>query len=257
MRKTLISSTIAYVMAMCVVILLHETSHAVAGILQGSTAIQAPFAVDYDPPLATNASVVASMTGPLFSLVTGLLAMLVNPFGNRPFWRMAWGWYAFLSAEEGFGYFTIAGIIKAGDTGTALGLLNAPGWTYWACFVFGVGGLFFLAWRFARVGVSVSTDLNHMRNFCVWAWIAGTVVSTLLTVLHVVITPGVLPASIVAVVIGAASLGVFAPMSMMFKRRLGYAMEQPTLPNLPVAGLVVIIVIEVVNLLLTRTPHWG
>lgn len=123
--------------------------------------------MDYDPPLGLTASVTASMTGPIFSLVTGLLAGLVNPFAARPFWRMAWAWFAFLSAEEGFGYFTIAGIIKAGDTGSALNTLGAPGWTYWACFVFGIAGLFLLAFPFARVGVSVSTDVDRMRAFCV------------------------------------------------------------------------------------------
>ena len=239
------------------VILLHEGSHAVAGILQGAMAIQSPFSVDYDPSLGQSASVIASMTGPIFSLVTGLLAGLVNPFARHPFWRMAWGWFAFLSAEEGFGYFTIAGIIKAGDTGTALSILDAPGWTYWACFVFGIAGLFLLAFRFAGVGVSVSVDVDRMRAFCVWPWIAGTVISTLLMLVYVLLTPGVPSDAVVAVLIGAASLGVFAPMSMMFRRRRPFATHVRPLPAIPVVGLIVIAVTVVINLLLTRTPHWG
>ena len=144
-RAMLWNSTVAYVVAQMLVIILHEGAHTVAGVLQGYQAVQFTGQVRFTPDQTTTAQVVTALAGPLFSLVSGLIAMRFRPFRGHGFAQLLWVWAAFISAEEGFGYFTIAPLIKAGDTGAALAALNAPGWVGWVCMAFGIAGLFYLA----------------------------------------------------------------------------------------------------------------
>jgi hypothetical protein len=250
----LLNSTVAFIVAGSLTILLHETSHAIAGIALGAQAIQSPFAVDYLPALTDHQQVLTALTGPIFSLVSGLVAMQFRLF--RGFWTLVWGWFGVLSAEEGFGYFTIAGIVRVGDTGTAMKLLQAPHWTYWLCFVVGIAGLFLLAWRFSGFVVAVSRDVSDERAICVWPWIYGTLSLTALMAVYVLLTPGVSSAAVVAVMAGVVAIGVFAPMSMMFSKR-PLATSALAVPVRPRAGLVLLAVLIVLNLALTRQLHWG
>src|SRR5690349_18347856 len=127
-RSMLWNSTVAFVVAQMVVIVLHESAHAVTGLLQGYRAIQFAGEVRFTPEEATGALVVTALAGPVFSLVTGLVAMMFRPFRGRGFAELLWAWLAFLSAQEGFGYLTIAPLMADGDTGAALDALHAPGW---------------------------------------------------------------------------------------------------------------------------------
>jgi hypothetical protein len=190
------NSTLAFLVAASATILLHETSHAVAGITLGAHAIQSPFDVEYRLDLTSNQQVITALTGPIFSLVTGL------------------------------------------------------------CFLVGIGGLFLIAWRFSRFVVTFSRDVGDERAICMWPWIYGTVGLTALMAVCVALTPGVSPAAVVAVMAGAASIGVFAPMSMMFSKQ-PVATSALAVPAPPRAGLVVLAVLIVLNLALTRQLRWG
>jgi len=130
------NSTVAFVVAQMVVVLLHESAHTVAGLLQSYRATQFAGEVRFSPEQSTTAQVVTALAGPIFSLVSGLVAMMFRPFRGRGFAQLLWAWFAFLSAEEGFGYFTIAPIFTSGDTGAALAALGAPGWVGWLCTAF-------------------------------------------------------------------------------------------------------------------------
>ncbi len=125
-RSMLWSSTVAFVVAQMVVIVLHESAHAVTGLLQGYRATQFAGEVRFTPEQAATALVVTALAGPAFSLVTGLVAMMFRPFRGHGFAELLWAWFAFLSAQEGFGYLTIAPLISGGDTGAALTALHAP-----------------------------------------------------------------------------------------------------------------------------------
>lgn len=199
---------------------------------------------------------ITALTGPLFSLVSGLVAMQFRLFRARPFWMLAWAWLGVLSAEEGFGYFTIAGIVKAGDTGTALDLLEARGWSYWLCFVVGVGGLFLLAWRFSHFVTTLSRDITDKRAICVWPWLYGTIALTAPMAVYVLLTADIPAGSVVAVMAGAVAIGVFAPMSMMFSRQ-ALASSSLAVPERPKPGLILLAVLIVLNLALTRQLHLG
>ncbi|MGV8909887.1 MAG: hypothetical protein ACOH1Y_12965 [Propionicimonas sp.] len=252
------NSTVAYVLAQTVVIMLHEGAHTVAGRLLGYGATQFTGQVSFTPePTATAAVVTIAMAGPLFSLASGLVAMRFRPFRGHGFAQLLWIWMAFLSAEEGFGYFFIAPIIQAGDTGTALAALAAPDWVGWLCGVVGVAGLIFLARRFAVAGARHTRDLYEMRAFCYYPWIIGTVSVVLLAALYLALTAGTPPDAAFAILIGAGSLGVFAPMAMIWWAKASPQKELLELP-VPRAGLVALVVLVLVNvIILTPGLHFG
>ncbi len=248
-RAMLWNSTVAYVLAQMLVIVVHEGAHTVAGVLQGYQATQFTGQVRFSPHQTTTALVVTALAGPLFSLVSGLVAMRFHPFRRHGFSQLVWVWAAFLSAEEGFGYLTIAPIIQTGDTGAALAALNAPGWVAWACLPFGIAGLFFLARQFAVRGVRFTRDLYEIRAFCFYPWLIGTGVSVALNAAFLAFTPGTSIDAVVAIMAGSASLGVFAPMAMMFWQRVNTSKE-PLQLGVPRAGVAAAVVLALINLLI-------
>ncbi len=251
------NSSVAYVLANMLVIILHEGAHTVAGVLQGYRATQFTGEVRFTPDQPASALAVTALAGPLFSLVSGLLAMAFRPFRGHGFAQLLWVWAAFLSAEEGFGYFTIAPIITAGDTGAALAALAAPWWVGWVCMAFGIAGLFFLARQFAVRGVRFARDLFEIRAFCYYPWLIGTGVSVALSAAYLALTPGTSSDAVFAILIGSASLGVFAPMAMMFWQKVTTPKELLEL-GLPRAGITAAIAVALGNLLiLTRGIHFG
>ncbi len=257
-RSMLWNSAVAYVLAQSVVIMLHEGAHTLTGRLLGYGATQFTGQVRFTPePTSTLAVVAIAMAGPLFSLVSGLIAMWFRPFRGRGFAQLLWIWVAFLSAEEGFGYFFIAPIITGGDTGTALAALAAPDWVDWACFVVGVAGLVFLARQFAVRGARHTRDLYEMRAFCFYPWIIGTVSAVLLGALYLSLTARTRPAGAFVILIGSATLGVFAPMAMIWWDKVSAEKELLEL-RMPRAGLVALALLVLVNVLvLTRGLQIG
>ena len=257
-RSMLWNSTVAYVLAQTVVIVLHEGAHTVTGRLLGYGATQFTGQVRFTPePTATSAVVTIAMAGPLFSLASGLVAMWFRPFRGHGLAQLLWIWAAFLSAEEGFGYFFIAPIITTGDTGTALAALAAPDWVGWACLVVGVAGLVFLARQFAVRGARHTRDLYEMRAFCYYPWIIGTVSAILLAALYLALTAGTEPDAAFAILIGTATLGVFAPMAMIWWDKVSPEKELLEL-RMPRAGLVALALLVLVNVLvLTRGLQIG
>lgn len=252
------NSTVAFVVAHMVVIVLHESAHAVTGLLQGYRATQFAGEVRFTPEQTTRALVLTALVGPLFSLVSGLLAMMFRPFRGRGFGELLWAWIAFLSAQEGFGYLTIAPIITTGDTGVALSALRAPGWVGWLCTAIGLAGTLFLAWRFAVVGVRFTRDLYEIRAFCFYAWLIATGVLVVLSAVQLAITPGTSIGAIVAIMAGSASLGVFAPMAMSFWRRVRVRKELLDLAPVPRAGIAAVVALALLNILvLSRGVHLG
>ena len=260
-RATLIrNSVVAFVTGATIMILLHESSHAVAGALLGYRPIQLPFAVSYVPDPTPSAAAATAITGPVFSLVSGLLGVVVDrlarPFRRRPYWRLVWLWTVFASLQEGFGYFLIAGIAPAGDTAQAFTLWGLPTWTFFAATAFGIGGQFLTAWLFATPVSELSASLGDKRAIAVWPWIWGTIVVVVLTMVYVLLSPSIAAGDLFAVLAGAVAIGVYAPMSMMFGRDRCLADASLMLPKHPRGGYVLLGVLIVVNLLLTRAMWW-
>lgn len=251
---------VAFVTGATIMILLHESSHAVTGALLGYQPTQLPFAVTFTPDQPPMAAAVTAFTGPVFSLVTGLIGVvidrLVQPFENRPYWRLVWLWTVFASLQEGFGYFLITGIAPAGDTAQAFTLWALPTWTFYAAAAFGVGGQFLTAWLFAPPVSRLSATLSDKRAIAVWTWAWGTPVVLVLMVAYVLLSPGIGAGGVFAVLAGAVAIGVYAPMSMMFGSRRFLAASSPSLPRRPLAGYVVLAALVGVNLILTTGVWW-
>jgi len=243
------NSTVAYVVAQMLVIVLHESAHTVAGLLQGYQATQFTGEVRFAPDQTPTAHVITALAGPFFSLVSGLVAVRLRPFRGRGFPQLLWVWFAFLSAEEGFGYLTISPLVTDGDTGAALAELHAPVWVGWVCMAAGIAGLVFLARQFAVPVVRFARDLYETRAFCVHAWLLGTAISVALNAAFLARTPGTSAGAIFAIMLGAASLGVFAPMAMMFRQKVPTGKE-PLQLGIPRAGIITAVVLALVNLLL-------
>ena len=255
-RATLWNSTVAFVVAQMVVIVLHESAHAVTGLLQGYGAIQFSGEVRFTPEQTTRALVITALAGPAFSLVSGLVAMMFRPFRGLGFAELLWAWFAFLSAQEGFGYLTIAPLIAGGDTGAALSALHAPGWVGWLCASIGLAGTVFLARRFAVVGVRFTRDLHEIRAFCFYPWLIATGILVTLSAVQLAITPGTSAGAVVAIMAGSASLGIFAPMAMSFWQRVSVRKELLDLAPVPVPGIAAAVALALFNILvLSRGVH--
>lgn len=260
-RATLIRlGVVAFVTGVTIMVLLHESSHAVAGALLGYHPTQLPFAVTYLPEPATADAAVTAITGPLFSLISGFalygIDRAVRPFRQWSYWRLVWLWTVFASIEEGFGYFTIAGLAPAGDTAQAFALWGLPGWTYFAATAFGVGGLFLTARMFADPVVELSSSISDRRAISVWPWLYGTIAGVVLMGIYVLLSPGIGLGGVAAVMAGAIAVGVYAPMSMMFRKGQVLAGTSPRLPRHPVAGYVLLAGLIGLNLILTRGWIW-
>ncbi len=261
-RGTLIrNGVVAFVTGATIMILLHETSHAVAGAVLGYGPTQLPFAVGYTPEPPAGAAALTAIAGPLFSLVTGFglyaVDRRIRPFRARPYVRLVWLWTLFASLQEGFGYFMIAGLVPAGDTARAFTLWDLPTWMFFAATAFGIGGLFLTARLFADPVIELSSSITDRRAISVWPWLYGTIGLVLLMGLYVVASPAVGAGDVVAVMAGAVAVGVYAPMSMMFRSGQVGASEPPRLPRHPTAGYVLLGVLVLVNLILTRGWLWS
>jgi hypothetical protein len=242
------NATVAYVLAQMLVIVLHESAHALAGLVQGYQATQYTGEVRFAPEQSSSALILTALAGPVFSLSSGLVAMRIRPFGGRGFAQLLWIWLAFLSAEEGFGYLIIAPTVPVGDTGTVLTELHAPSWVGWVVMVVGIGGLVFLAQQFAGRVARHCRDFFEFRAWCFQSWILGTFVTVALQAAFLALTPGTSAGAVVAIMIGAASLGLFAPMAMMFRPGAINGAEQLAL-GVPLGGILAAAFLALVNLL--------
>ena len=103
-RHLILGSSLGLVIGATIMILLHESAHAVSGALAGSRPTQLPFAVDDTPALPVDADIVTTLAGPVFSLVSGLFGNVIDwiavPLRERPFWRMVWLWFVFVVIRD-------------------------------------------------------------------------------------------------------------------------------------------------------------
>lgn len=252
--------SVAFTIGASVMILLHEASHAVAGLVLGHHPLQLPFAVDYRPALNSAAQGVTAITGPLFSLVSGMIGVVIDrtvrPLRSRPFARLVWLWLVFTSLQEGFGYFTIAALGDVGDTAVALHAWGAPDWAFVAAAVFGVGGQVLAAWLFSEPLRRMCRSVDDRRDLTVWAWLLGTGAMLALMTLYVLAAPAFRLDAKVTVLAGAVSLGVFAPMSMMFGPRRNTAADRLPPARPPLAGWIALAALVAFNLSLLLGWLW-
>jgi len=241
----LVNSTVAFVGALFLSITLHELAHGLTALAFGvKPTVYAAY--ETHPPLSSGREAVVAVAGPLFSLVSGLIALLV-PRRGRGFWRLFTIWFGVLSIQSFFGYLMTGPFVPYGDIGHAFRLLHAPGVAYVVVFVVGVLGTFALG-RFLTEQLLELTDgegqvrAAQLRQFAFFTWIAGVVLALLLSVSSDLFSRnGIFEAAAIF------AAGIPALMARVFMRRLsvrgvGFA------GGLPWAGIVLLAVLTVLRL---------
>lgn len=259
-RQIILGSSLGFVIGATIMIFLHETAHAVAAAVQGYHPTQIPFAVAYTPPPPVVPHVIVALAGPIFSVLSGLLGIVVDrfvvPFRARPFWRMVWLWTLFASVQEGLGYLQVTALLRAGDTAQALNLLEAPPIAYVIFTIVGWALLPVTAWLFAHRIRGLASSESDKSALAVWPWLIGTGGLLVLDTVYVLLSPVSEPEVIFAVLAGAVGIGVYAPISMMFGGKRFGATASPSMPWPPAAGLILLAALVALNLVLTQGWFW-
>ncbi|MET0692428.1 MAG: hypothetical protein ABWY56_00780 [Propionibacteriaceae bacterium] len=244
-RALLANSTLAFVLAAMVNDTLHELAHAVAGLAQGLTPTVSPFSVSYLPEGTDSQQIVTAAAGPLFSLVLGLVLMVVARSWGRGLVRLFFLWLSFMGVMNFVGYCFIAPFARVGDTGQVLSLLGAPGWAYVLVALVGVAGQFWLAYRFAGQVKRYARTVAAERQLAFIAWILGTLIMIALTTVEVVAMRAE-PAHVFVVVFYSCAVGIFGPMQFIFRARFSAGNETLELRPVNAVGIVVTVLVAVV-----------
>lgn len=248
-RTLTANATVAFVLAALVTGFSHEIAHAVAALVQGANPVVSPFSVSYpDGGRTPTEEIVTALAGPLFSLVVGLVLMVVARSWGSGLVRLFWMWLAFMGVMNFVGYCVIAPFGDVGDTGHALALLAAPGWVSIVVFLVGVAGQFLLARRFAVEVKRYAADLGAERRLTNTPWMIGTAVVIVLTAVEVLLLSA--PAEQTVVVLAySVAVGIFAPMQFIFHGRVSNTYEDLVLAP-PRTGLVVLVVVAAALIIL-------
>lgn len=253
LNSRLVNSAVAFALAVLVATTLHEVAHAVAGVLQGRSPELFAFSVDQGP--GTEAQrLVTALTGPLFSLVSGLLILCIPMRGVAPFWRLCWLWLGLASVQSFNGYLITGPLVTAGDIGNAWRLLDVPGIVPWVGFVVGWVLTYLLGRHAAGRFGELLDDPDRVRTdlpaIAIYGWLVGTA-------LAVVLSLGVLGAGGVsfeiaffsALALMAAGVCV-AFVGLHVPRALAAIGSSPVVFGVPVAGFVALLAVAVLRQLL-------
>jgi hypothetical protein len=245
----LASSALALTLAAPIAVTLHELAHAVAGLLLGVDADLRPNSVSYVPELAADGQVLTAAAGPVFSLVFGVVVLLLGRKVGGGFLRLLLLWTGLVSMQNFAGYLLIAPFARAGDSGQVMALLGAPAGAYVAPVVLGVA-LTLLNARFLAGQVTrYARSQDELRHLVLLPWLVGTAITVVLTLLDVWIS-GIGLADVVVVVAGGIAVAIFAPVFTFFYRPLHPPYEELRLrmPVVPLAVTVVLVVLIAVVL---------
>ncbi len=238
------NASVAFVLAAMVTSLVHELAHAVAGLIVGLIPTVSPFSVSFVPDPTRTQALVTAAAGPGFSLVLGLVLVVVARSWGSGFVRLFWMWLAFMSVMNFVGYLVIAPIAPAGDTGQFLELLGSPTLVTIALSLVGVAGQFLLARRFA-VEVKRYTDgVGEERQLALVSWAIGTPIVVVLVVAELFLLHAP-PEHVFPVAMYAVAVGIFSPMQFIFSSRVTNTRDTLSLRPVPVLALVVTVLTAV------------
>jgi hypothetical protein len=175
-RLLLVNSTIAFAIALPLMITIHEFAHALASSVQGLRPVVYPGQVVNQVVGTTDQQVVHLLAGPIGSLLLGVVILMVAP-AVRGFWGLFLLWFGALNVQEFTGYLMTGPFLAIGDVGAALHLLGAPAWVYWLLFLAGVGGMMLLGRHFTARLLAMTDaagDLQaQLRGLGLFAWLLG------------------------------------------------------------------------------------
>lgn len=251
-RTVLVNSTLAAVLGVGLMIVVHELVHLICGLLLGFPGVLYAFGVEHVGTATRGQEALMLLAAPVFSLISGLIMAFWLPLRRiGGFAHLLWLWFAFTSMMEGVGYFVITPF-GAGDTGQAATLLNWPVWASIALCLGGVGLQFLTARLFApHVGRHAGPERGPRSNqwaFAFWPWLIGSAINTTLSLVYLSLSSADVGAGATTAILaaGMATL-VFAPMSFIFQRWFDPNHEPLGLRPVPVAGLVALLILVAYN----------
>lgn len=259
-RTLLINNLVAAVVASTLMVLFHELAHLVAGLALGYPGTLFAFGVSHHGDPSVNDEVIMALAGPAFSLLTGVVLAIWMPLRRRAhFGHLVWMWFAFASIQEGVAYLCLTPF-GVGDTGFAATLLDIPLPVQALAVAIGVGGMVANARAFApHLARHAGADQANRNAMSLFVWLYGMVVSVLLSILYLAIAPmDISPGDQIAVVAAGTAILVFAPMANIFRRQVATVAYEPLrLRPVPVAGLVVLALLVIGNVLLSLGVRVG
>lgn len=239
------NSTLAFVLAAMVNDTAHEGAHAIAALALGITPTIGPFSVDFDDAGVSVAhKVVVALAGPFFSLVMGLVLMVLARSWGRGLVRLFWMWLSFMGVMNFAGYLLIS-FARGGDTGQALTLMGAPGWVFIAVSLLGAGGFVLLARRFAVEVKRYAANLQQERQLAWFSWLIGTPIIIVIALVETALSAIPVAEALLIVAYGVA-VGVFAPMQFNFNKRARNTYEDLSLKPVNTTGLALAVIGAVV-----------
>lgn len=189
----IINSAILYVIAFLLTTILHESAHALAGLLCSS---QPVLHHNYVEHLSTNhlsvwQQVFIALSGPLMSLFQGLVAGLVYFKSTKQrALELFVLWFSILGMLNFLGYLMTGPLFQNGDIGKTLMLLNTPLWTQIFIAFLGAGILLFIAYHLTSPFLTFSykkewvnsgqSRKNFSFHILILPWIIGSAVMTFL-----------------------------------------------------------------------------
>jgi hypothetical protein len=188
-----VNSLILYVIAFLLTTILHEIAHALAGLLFSSQPVLHHNYVEHLSwnDLSVQPQVYIALSGPLFSLIQGLVAGFVyfESTKKRPF-DLFMLWFSILGMFNFLGYLMTGPLFHEGDIGKALVLLNAPVWFQILIALVGAVLLLFIAYKLTRPFLNFSYKKEwvksgkYRKNFSfhilILPWLVGSAVITIL-----------------------------------------------------------------------------
>jgi hypothetical protein len=218
--RPLVNSTVAFCLALMVMVTLHELAHAVAALALGLHPVVHLGSVDTGALTAAQKAT-TNAVGPLFSLVSGLL-LLALPHRGTPFVRLFVLWLGLLSVQELNGYLMTGPFVSEGDVGVVLRETGSPVWVGLVGLVVGVLGTVW-AGRIATARLLAMVDPagdvgGQLRRLGLFAWLLGALLSLVLSL--GALDPGWIGLFELA---GAVSVGLFLLFVRYFMGRLDVA----------------------------------
>jgi len=192
-QKISINSTVLYVIAFLLTTIIHESGHAIIGLINGSEPILHHNYVEHlgIDQLSIFQKVSISLAGPLFSLVQGLVVgLLYLKIKKQSFCKLFLLWFSVLGFFNFFGYLMTGPIFKMGDIGKAFLLTNTPLVIQIFIAIIGAAILFYIAYKLTIPFLQFSYKQEWIAdpklrkdfsfNIIILPWIIGSLIVTIL-----------------------------------------------------------------------------
>jgi hypothetical protein len=183
-RFQLITSALAFAVAVLLSTTAHEFGHALAALALHAHPVVHPFSVD--PGVHSNHDhLITALAGPLVSLVLGIVVALLPRRGPAAL-RLLQFWFATISLGNLFAYLMTGPFHNAGDINAAVHYAHAPTWLAFIGFVVGVAGLIAVGWLASGwlvVMVDPADELAaQLRALGLFAWLLGAALSVVVSI---------------------------------------------------------------------------